>query len=56
MIELRWLIRSLSDSSEKILQYRQQYDSTIYAGMGQFPESAKQIVWSEWKDVPEVKS
>jgi hypothetical protein len=39
------------------LQYRQQYNATVYAGMpGQdhINQTAK-MVWSEWKDVPEVE-
>ena len=55
MIELRWLIRNEWDGQEKVLQYRQQYDKTVYAGLGQFPETAKQLVWSEWLDVPTVE-
>jgi hypothetical protein len=49
MIELRW---KLSFTGEKTLQYRQQYDKTIYAGMATFPETSKEVVWSVWKDVP----
>lgn len=51
MIELRWIV---GFNEEKTLQYRQQYDKTIYAGMGTFPETCKQMAWSDWKDVPEV--
>ena len=39
------------------LQYRQQYNATVYAGMpGQdlMNQTAK-MVWSEWKDIPEVE-
>ena len=65
MIELRWLTRdSTLDISEdhipcyakeRVLQYRQKVDLTIYAGQGPFPDSAKNMQWSLWQDVPEVK-
>lgn len=58
MIELRWLVRSGWDGPEKVLQYRQQYDATIRAGMPNMinwpHEPAPKMVWSEWKDVPKV--
>jgi hypothetical protein len=54
MIELRWLVKNGWDGPERVLQYRQQYDKTVYAGLGQFPESAKQIGWSEWLDVTTI--
>ena len=38
----------------KKLQYRQKIDVAVYAGMGPFPDSAKNMQWSAWKDVPEV--
>lgn len=41
--------------TKRKLQYRQMYNSTIYAGMPtqeQMNQTAK-MVWSEWKDVPE---
>ena len=41
-------------AKERVLQYRQKVDLTIYAGQGPFPDSAKNMQWSEWKDVPEV--
>ncbi len=37
---------------EKVLQYRQKVDMTIYAGLGPFPDSAKNMQWSKWIDVP----
>jgi vancomycin resistance protein YoaR len=38
------------------LQYRQKYNATIYAGMPdqKFMNQTAQMVWSEWRDVPEV--
>ncbi len=64
MIEMRWLTRdSTLDISEdhipcytkeRVLQYRQKVDMTIYAGLGPFPDSARNMQWSEWQDVPEV--
>lgn len=49
MIEMRWLVPV---NGEKVLQYRQMVDTTVYAGNGPFPDSAKKMQWSEWKDVP----
>jgi hypothetical protein len=49
MIEMRWLIPV---SGEKVLQYRQKIDTTVYAGSGPFHESAKNMQWSHWRDVP----
>jgi hypothetical protein len=39
------------------LQYRQQYNATVYAGMPSqdFVNQTAKMVWSEWKDVPEVE-
>lgn len=50
MIELRWL----HEHDCKILQYRQKIDTTVYAGLGPFPDSAKNMQWSDWVTVPEV--
>jgi len=43
-------------SAKRKLQYRQQYNATVYAGMpGQdFINQTAKTVWSDWKDVPEV--
>lgn len=49
MIEMRWYVPV---SGEKVLQYRQKVDVTVYAGMGPFPDSAKNMQWSKWIDVP----
>lgn len=50
MIELRWYIPT---GGPKVLQYRQQYDATIRAGMW-VDERPATLQWSEWKTVPEV--
>lgn len=50
MIEMRWLVPV---EGEKKLQYRQQYDATIRAGMWT-DERPVNLQWSEWRDVPLV--
>ncbi len=53
MIQLRWLVTT---DPEPKLQYRQQYNTTIYAGMPtekQKLETAN-YEWSDWMDVPVV--
>lgn len=52
MIELRWLVNN--DNSRR-LQYRQKVDTTVYAGLGPFPDGMKNMQWSSWTDVPEVQ-
>lgn len=54
MTELRWLIRPGWDGPEKILQYRQKYDATIYSSIAPNGDYPKEMVWSDWKDVPVV--
>lgn len=52
MIEMRWYVPV---SGDKVLQYRQQYDSAVRAGMGWDANSLAQTAkmqWSPWKDVP----
>jgi hypothetical protein len=51
MIEMRWLVPV---DGAKILQYRQKIDTTVYAGTGPFSDSAKNMQWSQWQDVPLV--
>lgn len=51
MIEMRWFVPV---EGEKVLQYRQKVDTTVYAGNGPFPDSAKNMQWSQWKNVPLV--
>ena len=57
MIELRWKIIA---GGQKTLQYRQQYDKTIRAGVNIAPfadafflSRREEIVWSDWRDVPD---
>ena len=49
MIEMRWLVPVVG---EKKLQYRQMIDTTVYSEAGSFSGSAKNMQWSEWRDVP----
>jgi hypothetical protein len=49
MIELRWLVPV---NGPTVLQYRQKVDTAVYAGLGSFPDSAKNMQWSEWREVP----
>jgi hypothetical protein len=51
MIEMRWYV---PNDGNKVLQYRQQVDVTVYAGLGPFSDSARNMQWSEWRDVPLV--
>lgn len=64
--ELRWLIRKTGkrgmneygyyyDETVRVLQYRVYYDATIYAAIGPNGDFARQMMWSEWQDVPEVE-
>ena len=55
MIQMRWY--QPPEFTTPILQYRQQYNTTVYAGMPtekQKLETAK-YAWSDWTDVPIVK-
>jgi hypothetical protein len=52
MMEMRWLVKN----GERVLQYRQQVDTTIRAGMwpnDQIQKTAN-YQWSSWIDVPSV--
>jgi hypothetical protein len=49
MIELRWMVPV---EGERVLQYRQKVDITFYAGLGPFPDSARNMQWGEWQTVP----
>jgi hypothetical protein len=49
MIEMRWYVPVEGD---KVLQYRQKVDVTVYAGIGPFPSTAQNMQWSDWKTVP----
>lgn len=64
--ELRWLERKTGvrgmnehgyyyDETVRVLQYRVYYDATIYAGLGPHGDFRKELVWSDWKDVPIVQ-
>lgn len=55
MIELRW-VTQYNDVGEciKNLQYRQQIDTKVYAGMGTQLFFNKDMQWSKWIDVPEI--
>lgn len=64
--EVRWLIRKTGNRLQndygyyyeetiRVLQYRTYYDATIYAAIAPNGDFAKQMVWSEWLDVPEVE-
>lgn len=50
MIKLRWLVKK---NGQRVLQYKQQYDSNVYAGFP--PDNIKpNLVWSDWMVVPDV--
>ena len=58
MIEMRWLVPV---EGEKVLQYRQMEDKTIYAHAGTnalsrewINNGGRNMQWSEWRDVPVV--
>jgi hypothetical protein len=55
MIEMRWLVRPGWDGPEKILQYRQKQDVTNYSTLTTNGDYLKEMVWSDWKDVPTVE-
>lgn len=53
MIEMRWLVPV---EGERVLQYRQQIDTTVRAGWPT-PDGIAQTAnmqWSDWRDVPLV--
>jgi len=53
MIELRWLV---DDLGNRVLQYRQEYNATVYGGnpSDEFRHQTRQRTWSKWRDVPVV--
>ena len=55
MIEMRWLVRPGWDGPEKVLQYRQKQDVTIYSSFTPNGDHLREMVWSDWKDVPTVE-
>lgn len=54
MVNLRWVVKP---HGERVLQYRQKYDTTVRAGMFNALEELKtaNYQWSEWMDVPVVQ-
>jgi len=50
---MRWLV---TDSDKPKLQYRQQVDTTVRAGMWPYDLTQKtaNMQWSDWRDVPFV--
>lgn len=54
MVELRWLVTNYETPK---LQYRQQVDTTIRAGLWPAPDMAKtaNMQWSDWHDVEIVE-
>ena len=55
MMEMRWY----DTGEKKVLQYRQQIDLTIRAGMNWTPDQLSKTAnyqWSDWMDVPTVES
>ncbi len=66
MVELRWVRRvvgkhydqydkiAVNDETQNVLQVRYQYDATVYAGMGPRDYSQRNMVWTDWRDVPVV--
>lgn len=64
--ELRWLNRKTGvrlmnehgyyyDETVRVLQYRAYYDATIYSAIASNGDFLREMVWSEWQDVPEVE-
>lgn len=55
MIKLRWIVRLKDGTPEKVLQYAQEFDTTIRARvpgqMWEIPANSK-MQWSPWTDVP----
>lgn len=63
--QLRWVNRKTGvrlmdeydnecDETVRILQYRVYYDATIYSAIASNGDFLREMVWSEWQDVPEV--
>jgi len=53
MIELRWVKQEDDHSSVPVLQYRQQIDTTVRAGIWSNEDTLRtaNYQWSEWCDV-----
>ena len=54
MYELRYLVRKALDGSEKVLQYRTQFEVTDYSTTTINGSFTKKREWTEWQDVPTV--
>ena len=54
MYELRYLVRNSLDGSEKVLQYRTQFEVTDYSTTTIQGSFTKKREWTEWQDVPTV--
>jgi hypothetical protein len=61
MVQMRWVTKYVVRNDDlvptKVLQYRQQYDPTIYAGIPPHPatpyaNNLNPMKWSEWEEVP----
>lgn len=48
MIQLRWYV----EGDKRTLQYRQQYDATIFAGLNRPVNHTPNMQWSDWTEVP----
>jgi hypothetical protein len=55
MYELRYLVRTSWDGSEKVLQYRTQLEVTDYSTTTLNGSFTKKREWTEWQDVPTVE-
>lgn len=54
-MELRYKIKTDRDDAHRVLQYRIQREETDYSAIDQRTgDYVKKLVWSAWKDVPEV--
>jgi hypothetical protein len=52
MYELRYLVRKGLDGSEKVLQYRTQFEVTDYSTTTLKGMFLNKKEWTEWQDVP----
>ena len=55
MYELRYLVRKGLDGSEKVLQYRTQFEVTDYSTTTIQGSFTKKREWTDWQDVPTVE-
>ena len=54
MYELRYLVRKGLNGSEKVLQYRTQFEVTDYSTTTLNGSFTKKREWTDWQDVPIV--